>query len=176
VKVDSETVQIWVSRTLREPGKLNVGLCWAGRSTHSNDESRSISPSRLSVLASDAITFYSLQCCDSGQVTRETPQQLALRDYGNQLADFVDTASLILNLDLVISVDTAVAHLAAALGKPVWLLLPFTADWRWLLNREDSPWYPTIRLFRQQRACDWDELLLRVAKELSLLSKTAAPP
>jgi CTP:molybdopterin cytidylyltransferase MocA/Tfp pilus assembly protein PilF len=176
LKVDSETVQVWASKTLRDPAKLNVGLCWAGRPTHSNDESRSIEPSNLSVLASEATIFYSLKPYDPGQAGDEMPRKLAWRDYGDQLTDFVDTASLILNLDLVISVDTAVAHLAGALGKPVWLLLPFTADWRWLVNRDDSPWYPTIRLFRQRRPGDWDKVLLRVTNELSRLSMTAVPP
>jgi ADP-heptose:LPS heptosyltransferase len=80
--------------------------------------------------------------------------------------DFADTAALIANLDLVISVDTAVAHLAAALGKPVWLLDRFDADWRWLIGRTDSPWYPTLRIYRQPKPGDWDSVLAEVARDL----------
>ena len=86
--------------------------------------------------------------------------------FGEQLRDFSDTAALIANLDLVISVDTAVAHLAGALAKPVWVLLPFVPDWRWLLDRDDSPWYPTMRLFRQDESRTWDNVIARVSATL----------
>jgi tetratricopeptide (TPR) repeat protein len=89
-----------------------------------------------------------------------------IRNYGDEFADFSDTAAAMANLDLVISVDTAVAHLAGAMGKPVWVLLPCVADWRWLLNREDSPWYPTMRLYRQPRPGVWDEIFRRLAQDL----------
>ena len=82
--------------------------------------------------------------------------------FGDDIKDFADTAALISNLDLVISIDTAVAHLAGAMGKPVWILLPFIADWRWLLDRDDSPWYPTARLFRQDDTRTWDSVIARV--------------
>jgi ADP-heptose:LPS heptosyltransferase len=82
------------------------------------------------------------------------------------LVDFEDTAALIANLDLVITVDTAVAHLAGGLGRPVWILLPYAADWRWLTGRDDSPWYPSAKLFRQRRAGDWGDVLLRVRQAL----------
>ena len=93
----------------------------------------------------------------------------ALVSIGAQLDDFADTAAAISLLDLVITVDTAVAHLAGALGKPVWVLLPFAPDWRWLLKREDSPWYPTARLFRQQQINDWDEAVSAVAIAMQML-------
>ncbi|MGA8323355.1 MAG: glycosyltransferase family 9 protein [Xanthobacteraceae bacterium] len=86
--------------------------------------------------------------------------------FGEQLRDFSDTAALIANLDLVISVDTTVAHLAGALAKPVWVLLPFVPDWRWLLDRDDSPWYPTMRLFRQDESRMWDNVIARVGVTL----------
>ncbi|MGB6759391.1 MAG: glycosyltransferase family 9 protein [Xanthobacteraceae bacterium] len=86
--------------------------------------------------------------------------------FGEQLRDFSDTAALIANLDLVISVDTTVAHLAGALAKPVWVLLPFVPDWRWLLDRDDSPWYPTMRLFRQDESRMWDNVIARVGATL----------
>jgi hypothetical protein len=88
-------------------------------------------------------------------------------DYTDELEDFADTAALIMNLDLVITVDTSVAHLAGALGRPVWTLLNRDPDWRWLLEREDSPWYPTMRLFRQPVLGDWASVIRRVAGELS---------
>lgn len=90
-------------------------------------------------------------------------------DLGPYLADFSDTAAVIQELDLVISVDTAVAHLAGALGKPIWVLIPFASDWRWMLEREDSPWYPTMRLFRQPKPGDWASVIRRVAGELKAL-------
>jgi ADP-heptose:LPS heptosyltransferase len=95
---------------------------------------------------------------------------LAITDWTAELADFAETAGLIENLDLVISVDTSVAHLAGAMGKRVWVMLPFAPDWRWLREREDSPWYPTMRLFRQARRGDWDEVFRRIAAELERLA------
>jgi len=97
---------------------------------------------------------------------------MKLIDYTEEINDFSDTAAFIENLDLIISVDTAVAHLAGALGKPVWTLLPFVPDWRWLLKREDSPWYPTMRLFRQSSSGDWEPVMARVLVELQKLIDT----
>jgi hypothetical protein len=94
------------------------------------------------------------------------PAGLSILDLGMELGDFADTAALISQLDSVISVDTSVAHLAGALGKPTWLLLPFSPDWRWLLRREDTPWYPTMRLFRQRKLGDWAEVGRRVIADL----------
>ena len=93
-------------------------------------------------------------------------EQKDLIHLGDQLKNFSDTAALILNLDVVISVDTSVAHLAGALGVPVWIMLPFIPDWRWLLDRDDSPWYPTARLFRQDQTRSWDNLIPRVRAAL----------
>jgi Glycosyltransferase family 9 (heptosyltransferase) len=101
---------------------------------------------------------------------RDKLMGFAIHDHADQLSDFADTAALISLLDLVITVDTAVAHLAAALGKPVWLMLPFIPDYRWLLRREDSPWYPSMRLFRQDRLHDWAGVVTRVAGSLSGMS------
>jgi ADP-heptose:LPS heptosyltransferase len=87
-----------------------------------------------------------------------------------EMAEFADTAALVANLDLVIAVDTAAVHLAGALGKPVWLLNRFDADWRWLTGRHDSPWYPTLRIYRQQQAGDWDSVLAEAARDLAELA------
>jgi ADP-heptose:LPS heptosyltransferase len=91
---------------------------------------------------------------------------MAVEDWGSDFADFADTAGAIMNLDLVVCVDTSVAHLAGALARPVWTLVPFAPDWRWMLNRGDSPWYPTMRLFRQPTPGDWDSVFRQVAEEL----------
>jgi ADP-heptose:LPS heptosyltransferase len=98
------------------------------------------------------------------------PMEMNLIDLAPQLTDFADTAAVLANVDLVISVDTAVAHLAGALGTPVWILLTHAPDWRWLLNREDSPWYPTARLFRQPAPGDWSSVIALVANELKQLA------
>jgi ADP-heptose:LPS heptosyltransferase len=87
-------------------------------------------------------------------------------DFGPDLGDFRRTAALVDHMDLVVTVDTALAHLAAAMGKPVWLLLSFSHDWRWMMERDDTPWYPSIRLFRQRKIGDWDEVIARVGKRL----------
>jgi hypothetical protein len=129
-------------------GCLRVGLVWAGSSENRNDGRRSIEAERFNCLRQvQGCAFYSLQ-------KEDLP------------GDFADAAALVTNLDLVITVDTAAAHLAGALGKPVWTLLAFAADWRWMSGRDDSPWYPTMRLFRQSRPGDWDGVLARVAEAL----------
>lgn len=142
-----------------------VGLVWAGNPEHENDHNRSIPFARLQrLLALDGIRWFSLQV---GPRASDIAGAADVTDLGPGLSDFGETAAAIDALDLVITVDTSVAHLAGAMGKPVWLLLPHVPDWRWLLDREDSPWYPTMRLFRQVRRGDWDEVIGRVAAELA---------
>jgi ADP-heptose:LPS heptosyltransferase len=114
----------------------------------------------------DNITFYSLQKGQPSEQAKNPPKGMNLVDYTEEIKDFSDTAALIQNLDLVLSVDTAVAHLAGALGKPIWTLLPFVPDWRWMLNREDSPWYPTMKLFRQPAPRDWESVINRIEEAL----------
>jgi hypothetical protein len=153
-----------------------VGLVWAGAARTGTglaavDRRRSLSPDRLApLLELPALHFFSLQ-----KGAAAGPAHLPLTDFMDEMGDFADTAALIANLDLVISVDTAVAHLAAALGKPVWLLDRFDACWRWFVGRRDSPWYPTLRLYRQPRAGDWEAVLAEVARDLrDLAIPTAA--
>jgi tetratricopeptide (TPR) repeat protein len=144
-----------------------VGIVWAGNPDHENDHNRSIAFAHLRpLLGNKAVQFYSLQVGPSSADLSQT--ETGIIDLSSRLEDFGETAAAIDALDLVITVDTAVAHLAGALGKPVWLLLPYVPDWRWLLERDDSPWYPTMRLFRQSRRGDWDEVIARVAQELSI--------
>ncbi len=110
--------------------------------------------------------FYSLQHAIKPEDAPSLIARPNVRRVGKQVADFADTAAIISQLDMVITTDTAVAHLAGALGKPVWLLLGFVPAWRWLLNRDDSPWYPTMRLFRQRQPGAWDDVVQRVCREL----------
>jgi ADP-heptose:LPS heptosyltransferase len=119
------------------------------------------------LLARTDSVWFSLQVGGTGPELGRLVQGGKITDLGAQIGNFMDTAQAIARLDLVIAVDTAVAHLAGALGKPVWLLLPFEAEWRWLLDRADSPWYPTMRLFRQNRQGDWAEVVARVAAALA---------
>jgi ADP-heptose:LPS heptosyltransferase len=113
--------------------------------------------------------FYSLQKGPAADELKSGKRQAAsgnITDWTTELSDFADTTTLISALDLVITIDTAVAHLAGALGKPTWVLLPFASDWRWLRDRSDSPWYPTMRLFRQPRPGDWDTPVRQIAQQL----------
>lgn len=146
---------------------LNVGLVWAGNPRLQNDLNRSIPLERFrSLVEVPGARFVSLQK-DKRAGDQELLASLGgIADLAPHLEDFADTAAAIEALDLVISVDTSVAHLAGALGKPVWLLLPFAPDWRWMLHREDSPWYPSMRLFRQTQARSWPEVLAAVAEAL----------
>ncbi len=171
--LDAEVAEIarWRDRLAGEPPGLKVGLVWAGRSTHTNDHNRSIPLSILTPLAKVAgLNFHSLQKGDQAAQARRPPGGMKLVDWTEELNNFADTAAYIANLDLVISVDTAVAHLTGAIGRPVWLLAPFVTDWRWPLGREDSPWYPTMRVFRQKAFGQWDEVIERVATALSRLA------
>lgn len=169
----ADRIALWRQR-LPPARALRVGLVWRGRSTYRNDRRRSIAFDRLRPLFSTpGVAFTSLQ----KDVRRDESEHLAAcatGDWGEELRDFGDTAAAVSLLDLVIAVDTSVAHLAGALGKPVWILLPYSADWRWLLEREDSPWYPSARLFRQAVAGDWDHVIGRAARELAPLAAAAA--
>jgi hypothetical protein len=149
-------------------GRLKVGLAWAGNPINRSDRLRSIALDTLAPLAKVVgVDFFSLLKGPSAVAAKNPPAGMRIVDWSDELQDFADTAALITALDLVICVDTAVAHLAGALGKPVWLLLPFAPDWRWMLNRSDSPWYPTMRLIRQPRPGEWEKPIQQIAGELS---------
>jgi len=156
----------WRGR-LPDNGRLRVGISWAGNSAHLNDRKRSMPLDRLAaVLSLPSVDFFSVQ-----KDVSET-QSAILRDHGvvalgQDFNDFADTAAAIAMLDLVIAVDTSVAHLAGAMGKGVALLIPFAPDFRWLLDRADSPWYPTMRIFRQNKIGDWDAPVARLRDELA---------
>ena len=155
----------WRARLAASSGP-RIGLVWAGRPEHRRDRDRSIALTALAPLAATGATFFSLQKGPAAAQAKDPPPGMVLHDLGDALGDFADTAAAMSALDLVISVDTSTAHLAGVIGKPVWLLLPRTPDWRWLLDREDSPWYPTARLFRQTTYGSWPAVIERVAAEL----------
>ncbi|MGH7995903.1 MAG: glycosyltransferase family 9 protein, partial [Opitutaceae bacterium] len=148
-------------------GPFRVGLAWSGNPAHHNDRNRSIPFARFR-LAFDGLDrrFVSLQKDVRPADAAVFDATSSIVHAAHLMTDFAATAALVEQLDLVVSVDTAVAHLAAALGKAVWLLLPYAPDWRWMLGRTDSPWYPTMRLFRQPRAGDWDSVLAEVRANL----------
>jgi len=147
--------------------RLRVGLVWSGNPLHGNDRNRSTSLRKMSAIFDDRARFYSLQKEPRPEDKATLLERGDVIDLTGHLADFVDTAALISHLDLVVTVDTSVAHLAAALGRPTWILLPHTPDYRWLLGRDDSPWYPSVRLFRQDESRDYTSVLARVRDELA---------
>jgi len=168
--VDSRKVEYWRPRLAGEGFK--VGLVWSGNPMHPNDRNRSCPLERFAPLAEvPNVQLYGLQKDEAAAAqVKGLPENMAVTNLGQHFRDFTDTAGVIENLDLLISVDTSVVHLAGAMGKPVWVLLALSMpDWRWLLDREDSPWYPTMRLFRQQKQRDWDVVIRRVAEELRML-------
>jgi len=164
-------VHAWEGR-LGPHERPRVGLVWSGNPNHINDHNRSIPLRTLARILDLDAAFVSLQKDarrDDGAVLRE---RTGLIDLTAELTDFSETAALVSCLDLVITVDTSVAHLAGALGRPAWVLLPFSPDYRWLLGRDDSPWYPTLRLFRQTESREYGSVLDRVRAELVALSRS----
>ena len=164
-----EQLQHWSALCEETAAGFRVGLAWSGKPKP--DPGRSIPPQLLAPLAQVAdISWFSLLVADQ-------PRQSGVRlpfpmhDFSGQISDFADTAALINHLDLVISIDTAVAHLAGALEVPVWLLLPTPCDWRWMIDRNDSPWYPTMRLFRQPSVANWSSVVREVLGQLSIFTQ-----
>jgi hypothetical protein len=150
---------------------LRVGIAWAGNPGHKNDRNRSIPFATFApLLATKGIEWFSLQVGERAADLAQAPAGL-LTDLADRFTDFADTAMAVARLDLLIAVDTAIAHLAGALGKPAWVLLPFVADWRWFLDRIDSPWYPSLRLFRQTAPGDWTPVVSAVQRELEKLGR-----
>jgi Flp pilus assembly protein TadD len=167
---------------LPDAGVLRVGLCWAG-ARHTDDpgarlidQRRSLPLAELAPLADiGGVQFISLQKGEAADQLLASPSGLAVVDPMPRVTDFVDTAAIVAGLDLVISVDTSVAHLAGALGRPVWLLSRYDGCWRWLHGRDGSPWYPTMRLYRQERPFDWTGVVGRLRRDLIALCESAAP-
>jgi tetratricopeptide (TPR) repeat protein len=157
-------VRQWAQRLAASGTKVKIGVAWAGNPNHVDDRNRSIPFASFAKLFDIDATWVSLQ---KGAMAKDAAGHPRLLDWTEELSDFEDTAALIENLDLVISVDTAVVHVAAALGKPTWVLLPYVAHWGWLRETENSPWYPTIRLFRQRAPREWSHVLSCVREALS---------
>jgi tetratricopeptide (TPR) repeat protein len=158
-------VKAWQER-LGAHDALRVGLVWSGNPFHGNDRNRSTTLRTVSAMLDSRARFYTLQKEPRPEDKATLSERADVIDLTEHLSDFVETAALISCLDLVVTVDTSVAHLAAAMGCPTWILLPFTPDYRWLLGRDDSPWYPSVRLFRQDESCDYAKVIARVREEL----------
>jgi hypothetical protein len=169
---DPEKVARWKARIGRT-ADLAVGVVWSGNPDHKFDRRRSIPAATvLPSLVMPGVRLFSLQK-DARPEDAAVLKTMAadVIDLSPALDDFTDTAAALQALDLVIAVDTSTAHLAGALGRPAWLMLPFALDWRWLRDREDSPWYPTMRLFRQSTPRVWTDVLSRIRSELSMLAQ-----
>jgi Flp pilus assembly protein TadD len=163
LRVPEPEVAKWSAKIAQDPSGYRVGLVWAGSPTHVKDRRRSIDPNLLLPLSQvKRVVFYNLQIGSSSPL----PEGLNPVDHRSEIKDFADTAALVDQLDLLITVDTAAAHLAGAMGKKVWTLLPYAPDWRWQLGRPDSPWYPTIRLFRQENPGDWKSVISEITNLL----------
>jgi glycosyl transferase family 9 (putative heptosyltransferase) len=171
ISIPGDLDEQWRAR-LASVAAPRVGLAWAGRKGLPRDELRSVPLRRFAALFDiPGVRFVSLQKGEEARQIRDTGCKI--HDLMDQANDLLDTAALLRQLDLVISVDTSVAHLAGALGKPVWLLNRLESEWRWMLEREDSPWYPTMRIFRQDALGDWDAVIARVATALRALLQHA---
>jgi predicted O-linked N-acetylglucosamine transferase (SPINDLY family) len=161
LQIPVQALKAWQER-LGPKTRPRIGLVWSGNAAHKNDKNRSIDLRSLLPLLDIEATFVSLQKDVRTADAAVLKEHGDILQFGDALKDFSDTAALISHMDLVISVDTSVAHLAGALGKPVWVLLTYIPDWRWLLDRDDSPWYPTARLFRQDDTRTWDSVIEQV--------------
>ena len=153
-------------RRLPQKSALRIGIAWSGNRDNTRDSARSIALKKLARIAGPGVTLVSLHNSLRSEDEPDLAANGHILHFGSELDDFSDNAALASLMDLVISVDTSIAHLAGALGKPVWVLLAFAADWRWLTDREDSPWYPTAKLYRQNAIGDWDGVMERVERDL----------
>lgn len=172
LEADPAKVSAWKKRLDEKcpAGNLRVGLSWAGNPSHVKDQWRSTRLEQWDeILNVPGVNFVSLQKLLPDADRERLASEKRVLDLTSEIGDFADTAALIQNLDLVVSVDTSVVHLAGAMAKPAWVLLQWVPDWRWLLDREDSPWYPTLRLFRQEAKDNYAASLRRVAEELRTL-------
>jgi hypothetical protein len=171
LEADPGLVARWRETIAPTPGAMHAGLVWAGNPKQGSEARRGIGLAHcLPLLQVPNVRWFSLQVGErASDLARLAPSSAV--DLSGKLTDFAETAAAIANLDLVVTTDTAIAHLAGALGKPVWILLMFAADWRWLRGREASPWYPTARLFRQKSPGDWGGVIDRAKSELMRLAK-----
>ena len=169
---DNDYLAKWQGR-IAALDRPRIAIAWAGNPSHANDRNRSLRFGHLPPLLSMPARFLSIQRDVRDADTEQLAAESRLTHVGGELENFSDTAAAIAQCDLVISADTAVAHLAGAMARPLWVLIPFAPDWRWTLNAETSPWYPTARLFRQSEPGDWDGVINRVGAALARFSATA---
>ena len=164
LSVTAKDKETW-SKLLAEDAGFKIGLVWAGSPTHTNDRERSVPLSRFAPLSKiSGCSLYNLQIGDAASQLQDI--DWPMRDLTAEIGDYADTAALVTALDLVITVDTSVAHVAGALGKDVWVLLPYAPDWRWQMERTDSPWYPSMTLYRQPERRDWDSVFEALENDL----------
>ncbi len=176
VQVPPNTAEIWSKRTMKRGNSLRVGLVWAGNPSQAQDARRSASLDELRLLLEmPDVDFFSLQVGPKASQIEENRLEGRIIDLTSNIEDFADTAALIRQLDLVITVCTSVAHLAGALAVSTWTMLPFAADWRWMADRSDSIWYPTMRLFRQGADRKWAPVVLKIRSELEKLTAQHTP-
>lgn len=166
ISAEPGRVESW-RRLLGAVPRKRVGLVWSGRPEHKNDHNRSIALVDFAQILDGRCEYHCLQKEIRPDDQRELKSRTDIQSWRDELTSFEDTAALVECMDLVVAVDTSVAHLAAAMGKPVWLLLPYSPDWRWLLERSDTPWYPSMRLFRQRTAGDWRDVVTRTSAALT---------
>jgi len=173
LQADPERVGLWQERLKAVEG-LRVGIAWAGSARHPHDRFRSLLLEQFAPLAAvPGVQLISLQkgpAVDASHDLLARMNVIVIADPWDAEGAFLDTAAIMQHLDLVITVDTAIAHLAGGLGRPAWVLLPYSPDWRWLLEGETTAWYPSLRLFRQPALQDWSTAIQRVAAELALRS------
>lgn len=166
IKASEEKIQEWAKYF--DNDSLKIGFSWSGNTDHYNNKIRSTSPEKFEELFDiEGIHFYSMQKIAGEEEAKTLENRYDnVTEIGSKLKDFRDSAAVVHHLDMVISVDTAIVHLAGAMAKPLWVLLAYVPDWRWMLEREDSPWYPTAKLFRQQEEGDWDRLFINLKQAL----------
>jgi tetratricopeptide (TPR) repeat protein len=164
-----ESLRKWESR-LGKKHHARIGIAWSGSTLHKNNRNRSIELGKMLPLSIPGVQLHSLQKDVPAGDQELLQESNEILHFDSELNDFADTAALVSLMDVVISVDTAAAHLAGALGRPVWIMLPFAPDWRWLLHRDDSPWYPTAQLYRQPQIGDWDSVIKQLKESLAELA------
>jgi hypothetical protein len=173
LSADPQRVAKWQARLAGLPRPL-VALVWAGRPTHVNDANRSMKLTDLAPLCQPDVTFLAIQKGPAAQQAASPLPGMSMVSLSDEIQDFEDTAAILAVADLLISVDSSPVHLAGALGRPAWVMLPLVPDWRWLLNRNDTPWYPSVRLFRQPSRGDWGGVMGAMAQELAQLAGVRA--
>lgn len=178
LRAPADRLDAWAERldALVPRGTRRIGIAWAGRPTHHNDRNRSTTLATFAPLSNlPGVTLLSLQKGASQAEIGRYWGRAPLISLGPEIRDFGDTMAIVERLDLVVTVDTSLAHIAAAMAKPVWTMVPYAPDWRWLLDRTDSPWYPSLRLFRQARPREWEPVMARIVEELARPVPAAQP-